>query len=333
MNHEGDGFVSSQPVVSMAVGHECLSGLTSPRETHAVVSDSAWTFAPAKVNLTLDVLGTRSDGYHEITSLVMGVDLCDRLVARRVRAPDVTLRCSDPSLQTADNLAWRAAELLRRSRNAPNGWSLELTKRIPTGAGLGGGSSDAAAALRLCAALASEEATEEELAALGAGLGSDVPLFFALPSAVLRGRGERVAGRSLSWHGWVLLVMAGGVVPTGDVYRVWRESDAAGAPRGLHAAACGARSAAELSELLSNGLEEAVFRVAPHVGSVHDALRAEGYAHVRVSGAGSALFMLFDSMEAAREAEQAVSSRGIGSSWHVVRAPVEVPPIVHQGDD
>lgn len=146
----------------------------------------------AKVNLTLAVTGKRDDGYHELRSLVVGVDLRDSLTAEPVAESQITLRCSDPTLGGEANLAWKAAAALAARAGGPVGARVALTKRVPTGGGLGGGSSDAAAALRLCNRLWSLDLGVRELAAIGAEIGSDVPLFFGLPAAVMAGRGEIV---------------------------------------------------------------------------------------------------------------------------------------------
>ncbi|RME38992.1 MAG: 4-(cytidine 5'-diphospho)-2-C-methyl-D-erythritol kinase, partial [Planctomycetota bacterium] len=180
--------------------------------------------APAKINLTLAVLGKRPDGYHELRSMVIGVGLYDAvtLAPRAAGAPAV--RCDVPELAREDNLAWRAVERLAgREGVDPSALSLRLDKRIPVGSGMGGGSSDAAAVLRLLNAVGRMGYDRRELAGIGAALGSDVPVFFHLPAARMSGRGERVEPVSMRWSGWVMLVHTGIEVSTRAVYAAWDE--------------------------------------------------------------------------------------------------------------
>src|SRR5688500_15047283 len=131
--------------------------------------------AHAKVNLTLEVLGKRADGFHDIRSVMQRISLADTLTVER--AEGLTLTCSDPGLEGPENLVWRAAELLRTECGVAEGAALRLEKRIPVAAGLGGGSSDAAAALRGLNELWRLRLSGERLWELGARLGSDVPFF------------------------------------------------------------------------------------------------------------------------------------------------------------
>lgn len=149
--------------------------------------------APAKLNLYLDVLARRPDGYHEIESVMQTIDLCDRVVVERREAPGVALTTSGrPCPGGAENLATRAAERFLAATGATYGVDLRLHKAIPLGAGLGGGSSDAATVLAALDLLAGHPLAGAELAALAAELGSDVPFFLTGGLAIVRGRGERV---------------------------------------------------------------------------------------------------------------------------------------------
>lgn len=288
------------------------------------------TDAPAKINLTLEVHGPRGDGFHELRSLVIGVGLADHLrcVPHREGGEGLRFRCDEAALAGEDNLAWRAARRFAEHWGRPAAFTLELAKRIPVGGGLGGGSSDAAAALRLCDRHFEAGAGSAELARLGAELGSDVPLFFALPGAVMTGRGEVVEPVKLAWSGWVVLVPAGVAVSTVEVYRAWRAADARGCPRGSDEAARSATSAAELGGCLTNELEPAVFRTAPKVAEVFDSLSKLGEGPVRVSGAGSVLYLLCDNEEQARARARRIDEQKIGVGTLIVSAPVGVSPIV-----
>jgi len=288
------------------------------------------TDAPAKINLTLEVHGARGDGFHELRSLVVGIGLADRLrcIPHRDEVEGLRFRCDEPALRTEENLAWRAARRFIGHCGQPAAFALELAKRIPVGGGLGGGSSDAAAALRLCDRFFEAGTDQVELAGLGAELGSDVPLFFALPSAVMTGRGELVEPVTLAWSGWLVLVLAGGAVSTAEVYRAWRASDGQGRPRGMDEAARRATSAAELGECLTNELEPAVLRTAPQVAKVFESLSRSGEGPVRVSGAGSVLYLLCDDEEQARIRARRIDEQKIGAGTLIAPVPVGVPPII-----
>ena len=146
--------------------------------------------APAKVNLTLEVLGCRDDGYHDIVSIMQTVDLFDTITLE----PDDTLivECDDATIEPSENLALRAAELLDRSAGGNRGARITMEKKIPVSAGLGGGSSDAAAVLLGLNRMWGLDRTIEQLTPLASQIGSDVPFFLHGGTAMVQGRGERV---------------------------------------------------------------------------------------------------------------------------------------------
>ena len=149
--------------------------------------------APAKLNLFLEILGRRADGYHDLESLMLTVDLYDTLTFADEPSGRITLRCDDPSLPTgSENLVVRAAEALRESSGCGLGASIVLSKAIPAQAGLAGGSSDAAATLTGLDLLWDLRTPPGQLDALAGSIGSDVSFFRHGPSAVCRGRGEVV---------------------------------------------------------------------------------------------------------------------------------------------
>jgi 4-diphosphocytidyl-2-C-methyl-D-erythritol kinase len=161
--------------------------------------------APAKINLVLEVLGKRADGYHEIRSLVQTITLYDVLSFEL--ADKTSFECTEPSLQTSDNLVVQAAELLRKICGCKRGAKIKLEKRIPWDAGLGGGSSDAAATLSALNRLWKLKLTTLDLVELAARLGSDVPLFVYGGTALIEGRGERVTPLATSMQSWFVLLM------------------------------------------------------------------------------------------------------------------------------
>jgi len=161
--------------------------------------------ASAKINLVLEVLGKRADGYHEIRSLVQTINLCDVLSFEL--AGKTSFECTEPSLQTSDNLVVQAAELLRKISGYEKGAKIKLEKRVPWGAGLGGGSSDAATTLSALNRLWKLKLMTSDLIELAARLGSDVPFFIHGGTALIEGRGERVTPLAASMPSWFVLLL------------------------------------------------------------------------------------------------------------------------------
>jgi 4-diphosphocytidyl-2-C-methyl-D-erythritol kinase len=269
--------------------------------------------AHAKLNLTLRVLGVRPDGYHELRTTFQTLALHDTLTVASVPGP-LTIDCDEPACpRDRSNLVWAAAERLWRSmgkRGAVSGVRIAIAKRIPMQAGLGGGSSDAAAALRALAVLWGAPHTAEELRALGRDLGADVPFFFDGGTALGLERGDLIFPLLDCEPAWVVLVMPPFGVNTRDAYAWWDAE-----PRSA-ARAVGRPSAAGLpvpvSELV-NDLQPPVVAQHPRIGRLIAGLRRAGAAHAAMSGSGSAVFGLFGTE---RQARAAASVTG--------RAPVEV---------
>lgn len=287
--------------------------------------------APAKINLTLRVAGRRADGFHAIESLVVGVGLADELRFAEAGPGDIVVSCSDTRIPSDDgNLVIRAARSLADRTGTTRGARISLTKAIPIGAGLGGGSSDAAVTLRALNELWDTGWNDAALAGLGAEIGSDVPLFFHLPSAWIRGRGEVVEPWPLHWAGWVMLLFGGVCVSTKEVYAAWDRmfgaDRAAGAPdrvtdRSPAVPAQIARSnrAEHVRPRLFNDLEPAVFHVAPAVQEMFDRACELGAPQPRISGAGSTIYTLHDEREEALALADALRKHGLGTATVVVR--------------
>ena len=182
--------------------------------------------APAKINLSLRVLGRRSDGFHEIETFIAPISLCDEIkVERRSGNQGIAFRCDDPSLPTGDdNIVVRAAKVFFEETNITGGVSIVLKKRIPHGAGLGGGSSDAGSTLLALNELFDTNLPREALAKMAETIGSDVPVFIFKSAAVCRGRGELVSPTRLREQLSVLLLKPGFAVPTQWAYSRWRDS-------------------------------------------------------------------------------------------------------------
>jgi 4-diphosphocytidyl-2-C-methyl-D-erythritol kinase len=182
-------------------------------------------FAPAKINLTLEVKGRREDGFHEIESLMVPVSVFDRLELSAAEEEGIAFTCSDPSLPTGEeNLAWRAARLFCDSFGFVPRLRIHLEKEIPHGAGLGGGSSDAATVLLGLNALFETQLPNDALAELAAELGSDIPFFVYRSAAIARGRGEKVEPVSFPHELPLLLLKPPFGVPTPWAYKRWKDS-------------------------------------------------------------------------------------------------------------
>jgi 4-diphosphocytidyl-2-C-methyl-D-erythritol kinase len=256
--------------------------------------------APAKLNLFLEVLRKRPDGYHDIESLMVAVDLFDTLAVRAQATGAISLTCDPPGLSAgADNLVVKAANLLRQQAGRPElGAAIHLTKRIPTQAGLGGGSADAAAALLALNQIWKLAQTREELAAMGASIGSDVAFFLSPPAAWCEGRGEVVTpepvGRPLDF---VLVAPAVGLA-TADVYRRLEVPAAPSAGAELRRAVR-AGDAEAVGRSLFNRLEKPAFALAPAVERVSRRLAGLGPCGALMTGSGSAAFAVCRSRQEA----------------------------------
>lgn len=303
------------------MGLAALKPKTSPRiRTIAALS-------PAKINLCLEVLGVRGDGYHDIHSLAIGVGLYDRLTFHYPNPMGLSVNSSDPTLHTESNLAARAALLVARRAGCDPQVHVEMEKRIPLGAGLGGGSSDAATSMKACNDLWRAGLSISDLARLAAELGSDVPLFFHLPVVEMAGRGESVATVELAWRGFVLLIFPGVHVSTADVYKAWRKDDCQISGPISYDSFRSLTRAEDLHDRMENHLEQAVYRVCPRVKEVQDALVSLGLHRVRVTGSGSAMFRLFDEEDQARHAAGSIQRNLPGLSVDLVAAPVGAPAL------
>lgn len=257
--------------------------------------------AYAKVNLTLAVGEKRPDGYHEVVSVMQRVSLHDTLTAEQTRE-GITLACSDSALPSGEeNLAHRAASLFFRETGIAGGAALTLEKRIPSQAGLGGGSSDAASALLALRKLYAPALSDTELETMAAALGSDVPFFIRGGTQLATGRGEVLSPLPPLTNGWFVIVKPTESFSTPAMYRRLDELPPACTPPlpplqgGLPALASG----------LFNRFEAAI-PAGSAVWDIKARLAAYGALASLLSGSGSAVFGLFDTETAARAAVEAL---------------------------
>ncbi len=274
---------------------------TSPSETTVL--------APAKINLTLRVLDRRSDGFHNLWSLMQTVRLEDEVSIRlKPECPDIHLQCDSQSLSVDHtNLVHRAALAVRRQSERAIGLDIVLKKRIPMGAGLGGGSSDAAATIVGLNRLLNLRWTPQEMAAVGAGLGSDVPFFFFAPSAIVSGRGEQVDPVRMIGTRWAVLVNPGFPVETKWAYHQLSSTRPGipSLPDSLAQVHKGdAVSWEQISKAAHNDFEEPVFNAHPMLRQVKMRLLESGAETALLSGSGATVFGLFHDEHQARQAAE-----------------------------
>ena len=273
--------------------------------------------APAKINLWLNVVGRRPDGYHLLHSLVAFGDLADTVEAHPSDS-GLTLTLDGPGATAlageADNLVLKAARLLAVEAGVAANAALHLTKRIPVAAGLGGGSADAAAALRALCRLWRVALAPERLQAIAVRIGADVPMCLTSEPALVTGIGERLAAVPPLPACGLLLVNPGVALPTRDVFAARRGAFSPETPTGSWSDLAGFAAALAAH---GNDLTEAAASLQPAVGEVLHALReSAAVRHSAMSGSGATCFALY-ATEA--EAERAASS--LPSAWwrHVGR--------------
>ncbi len=277
-------------------------------------------FAPAKLNLFLAITGRRADGFHDLVSVVAPVDVGDTLRVTGVADGKFALSCDDAAVPVDEtNLVLKAARAFGRATGWTGGARFGLEKRIPVGAGLGGGSSDAVAALRGLNALAGEPLGPGRLAEVAATLGSDCPLFLPGGPVVMRGRGERVealaAGAAARLRGRRVLIFKPGF----GIATPWAYGQmAAGAP-GSYVPAAEAegrlaawieRAEAPAEALLFNGMERVAFAKFVALPTLLEQLRGRFGVAARMSGSGSACFAVL-----AEDAPGAAIREAIRAAW------------------
>lgn len=270
--------------------------------------------APAKLNLFLEILGRRPDGYHEIETVMVAISLCDTLTFRDEPSGGLRLRCNDPAMPVgADNLVIKAADRLREATGCRRGAQIDLHKVIPAQAGLAGGSSDAAATLAALDRLWDLHLAPERLDALAAEVGSDVPFFNHAPAAVCRGRGERVEPVPLDRTLDFVLVCPRVGISTADAYRRVVPPDRPRDAGPVLEALVRGRSD-ELGRNLYNRLQSVAEDLRPELVRVREALASLGplLDGSAMSGSGSAYFGLCRDPAAARQAAEMLEPLGLG---------------------
>jgi 4-diphosphocytidyl-2-C-methyl-D-erythritol kinase len=288
-------------------------------------------FSPAKVNLSLNILGKRDDGYHELETLMLPLDFGDEITLA-LRKTGLTLECDNPNLPTDDtNLALRAARVLAEACEVAGGAKITLRKRIPLAAGLAGGSSNAASVLRGLNRLWKLGAGDEKLGELAAQLGSDLNFFLGRGAAICRGRGEQVEPVPCKLSATILLVNPGFGISTKWAYESWScaAKKLTGKPPevSLLVRALADDDVAAAGKALFNSLEVASVRKFPVLELLKDKLRASGAAGALMSGSGATVFGLFAQRAAAEAAALRIREQFGPSMWTQVARFAALPTI------
>jgi 4-diphosphocytidyl-2-C-methyl-D-erythritol kinase len=268
-----------------------------------------------KVNLSLRITDVRPDGFHGVQTILQAIDLFDRVTCTTARGP-FQIQCDAPGVPTDErNLVWKAAMLLWEAagrEGAPRDTTITLQKHIPMQAGLGGGSSDAATALLGLRTLWNVRVTDEQIRALGAHLGSDVPFFFTGGTALGLGRGDEIYPLEQLPRYWIVLAIPPFGVATKDAYRWFDEAHRDGVQFSAGQAAENRTRPLFPNVPLINDLEEPVAARHPMIAQLKQRLTDRGALLAAMSGSGSTVFGVFGSTAAASRAAAALKGGGVG---------------------
>jgi 4-diphosphocytidyl-2-C-methyl-D-erythritol kinase len=263
--------------------------------------------APAKLNLSLQVFGKRRDGYHHVRSVMVPVSLYDEVTVEEAPA-GISVACDAPGIPTdAANSCHKAAALFLAWAGTPAGVRIRIRKTIPAESGLGGGSSDAAAALKGLIALTGKHPPPEALLAMAVRVGADVPFFLPGGAALVEGIGERLTPLSWNVPFHAVIVAPAFGLPTREGYARLGREPGDPPPRGPVPSF---RTFSEVAAVVRNDFEAAWGPSHPEIAAIKRELMFAGATAAGLSGSGSAVFGLFTSEVAAREAREKLSACG-----------------------
>ena len=260
----------------------------------------------AKINWSLDITGLREDGYHLMDMLMQPVSLPDEIILRPADILTITTG-GVPSRADGSNLAFRAALMLKEETGFSGGVTIHLHKRIPTGAGMGGGSSDAAAVLVGLNRLWNTGLCPEELERIGLKLGADVPFFIRGGLTRTRGIGEILESHEYMYNYWLIIVQPCAGLSTAKVFSLWEDSADLVHPQtnsGLEALKAG--NLAMLCGSISNVLQPCAEKLRPEISGACESLKRAGAVNAVMTGSGSAVFGVFRSSSAAEKARRSI---------------------------
>lgn len=275
--------------------------------------------AYAKINIGLDVLRRRSDGYHEVRMIMQTVDLCDDLLFEKTQQPGTVLKTNNDELPVnGDNLICKAAALLFRERGIKEGVKITLTKRIPIAAGMAGGSSDAAATMRGLNELFDMGYSMRELQALGVTLGADIPYCLVGGTMLSEGIGEILTPLPAPPACHLVVAKPDINVSTGFVYgnlhadTLTEHPDIEGMIEALKTG-----SLQGITDRLGNVLETVTVKEYPVIEELKELLRSKGAENALMSGSGPTVFGIFVNCEKAEKAASAIKEQGLAEQIYV----------------
>lgn len=264
--------------------------------------------ARAKINLTLDVLGRRDNGYHDVEMIMQQINLFDTVTVKKTGDGEIKLSCSDRFLPVDEkNLAYRAAMIMKDTYALTEGFDIHIEKMIPIAAGLAGGSTDAAAVMKAINVLCGLNLETETLQALGFQLGADIPFCFLEGCAVARGLGEILEPIKGFEHAWLVLVKPSFGVSTKDVYMGLKLNEVTQRPKTVAMIqALKDQNRRDVVDGLCNVLETVTLKMHPKVSEIKTLLSSYGADGVLMSGSGPTVFGLFSNYEKAKNAHKKI---------------------------
>lgn len=267
----------------------------------------------AKLNLCLHMIGKREDGYHLLDSVMQSVDICDELSLEKKQGEGVWLTCKgDKLLYNEENLAVRAAKAYLRHCGIHDGIQIQLQKNIPIGAGMGGGSADAAAVLYGLQEIYNQKMEHNELVRLALTLGADVPFCLVGGCQRAQGIGEQLSQVRPAKGLWWVILHPGEGLSTARVYAEYDRLYSIEDERGIRDEALKRWQTGDylsFFQLTRNDLEAPAMALYPPIGQMKEALERAGAEYVRMSGSGTAVFGVFTEQMAARQAKQQLEDR------------------------
>jgi 4-diphosphocytidyl-2-C-methyl-D-erythritol kinase len=272
-------------------------------------ADTLHILSPAKINLRLEILKKRPDGYHEIKTIFQKVSLYDDITISRIAQDNISISVDDPSVPSdTSNLAYKAATLLMRDQKIAAGLAITIKKRIPAGAGLGGGSSNAAATLLGLNRLFKLNLPPEHLQQLAVQLGADVPFFISTAgTACACGIGEILTPMQAPKVFWILIVFPNISISTSWAYTTYSQYKLLTKIKNNIIYDNSFEDALSIARNLYNDFESVVYPAHPHIKTLRDGLLESGACGALLSGSGSSVFGIFSSRDSCERAQERLS--------------------------
>ncbi|MBM7560956.1 4-(cytidine 5'-diphospho)-2-C-methyl-D-erythritol kinase [Fusibacter tunisiensis] len=264
--------------------------------------------ARAKINLTLDVVGKRDNGYHDVEMVMQQIDLYDVVTVTQLDRPDIELSCTDDFIPTDQrNIAYKAALLMKKRYNLEAGFQIAIEKNIPVAAGLAGGSTDAAAVIKAINVLCQLNLELSDLMALGLEIGADVPFCILEKCALAEGLGERLTPIRGFEHAWMILIKPGFGVSTKEVYKALKWDTIENHPNTeAMLKALNQQNRHDILLNFRNVLEDVTLDLFPQVADIKAFLVGHSAEGVMMSGSGPTVFGFYKSYDRAKSAHKKI---------------------------